>query len=204
MIINIGGTFGSGKSTIVQQIMSCYETIEKCYMNACQFIPGTEKFSLKEIGHDCFSKDIKKPLRVIGSYPSGGCDNLKFGKGSLDVIYKLIKSSHVPNRNIIYEGTIVNSVPKITELCNEGYPMTVIFIALSLEDCIKNILERREKLGIKKPFNTKETIKKYEAIKNRTKKLMRSGVNVYLLDRNETFQYCCLKLGISNRSSSNI
>lgn len=192
MIINIGGAFGSGKSTIVRQIISCYEIIETSYIN-----------NKKGIGYVCSSKDIEKPLRVMGLYSGpelysgGGCDNLKFGKGSLNITYNLIKLS--PYENIIYEGTIINSVPKLTELHNEGYPITVIFIELSLEDCIKSILERRERNLEKKPFNPKETIQKHTCIKNRIKKLKRLGVNVLVLNRSETFHYCCKEFGISKR-----
>lgn len=197
MIINISGTGGSGKSTIVRQIMSCYETIEIHHIENRK----------RPIGYNCFSTDNEKSLWVVGSYtsPCGGCDTLaSLGKnesmGMLDIIYRLIRSAHKPDRNVIYEGLLIGEdVRRCVELHTEGYPLIVLSIELPLEECMKSILERRKRKGkfdIPKPKNPKKTLQRYRSINNRMRRLTKAGINTQFLSRRDVFYFCCEEFGM--------
>ena len=80
MIVNIRGTSGSGKSTIVVRVCGLYDK------KTPHFLEGR-----KNPYYYVFEKEGHKPLAILGHYesPCGGCDTIYTGYTD---IFNLIKN----------------------------------------------------------------------------------------------------------------
>src|SRR5690554_107408 len=130
-IVNIRGTHGSGKSTVVREIIKMYDgTFESINEkgrpnNYCVKLPGT-----------------KKTLYVIGSYETacGGCDGIQPYADIWPRVEKFAALGHV-----LFEGALVSSSYGNIGRSSEAYGDQFIFAFMDtpLNTCINRIVERR-------------------------------------------------------------
>lgn len=150
MIINIGGTSGSGKSTIVRALIDD--------------APGS-KGEICEVGGKLIGHRINgygdKTLHIVGPYnkPTGGCDNIS----PLYNVFDIVKHEYGNSgnkHNVLFEGLLVSrSKGRLVDLWDHinRKDFYVYKLNTSLEDCIKSIEMRRMAKGNKKPVNSQRT-----------------------------------------------
>jgi len=199
MIINISGTGGSGKSHTVRSLMVCYDIREPL------LIEGRKRpwaYICKNLSRttDTVGGDNAKSLFVMGHYetPCGGCDTLAtfFSERYIDQIYETVRKVS-KDFNVIYEGLLIESdVRRRVELHQDGFPLTIISLDVSLEECLESTRKRRLAKGNDKPLNPKNTIERYKHAKRCMIRLKTAGVNVLHLDREAAFEKCLELLGL--------
>lgn len=190
MIINIRGTSGSGKSTIVRALMGQYN----------QTTRHKEDGRKQPIGYVCHNllKDVK-PLAIIGHYETacGGCDTIS----KMDHIFELVRASHTMGYHVVFEGLLISAdVNRTLALQTEGLPLRVVALdQVSIELCLSSVNERRlARLGPEKytPVKEKNTISKFTGVRNSMKRLVDAGVHVESCNRDDALAYIRQELSI--------
>ena len=161
MLIQIRGTSGSGKSFIVNKLMSKY-SFKPIYQNSLI------------MGYLC--EDLN--LFIVGKYTTacGGCDSIP----TQDEICRRIKVALKKGYNVLFEGLICSHIAKrYAELyfaCKKrGIPVKYIFLSTPLEVCRENINKRRAKVG-KPPVSAKNTEKDYISTHKSRENMITMGV----------------------------
>lgn len=177
MLIQIRGTSGSGKSFIVNRIMSKHS-----------FKPIREKGEI--IGYIC--KDLN--LFIVGKYTTacGGCDSVP----TQDEICRRIRIGLKRGYNVLFEGLICSHIAeryaKLYKDCTKrGISVTYIFLDTPLEKCRQNINKRRAKAG-KPPVTAKNTEKDYTSTHRSRENMLKMGVadsDMPVLSAKQTYQY---------------
>lgn len=152
LIVNIRGTGGSGKSTIVRAILDAF---------AAQPIRDAKG---KVRGYVC--PDIAGvPLYVLGPYltPCGGCDSI----ATQDEVCNLIRE-WAPKGNVLFEGLLISGLfSRYNGLDDELVEHHFIhgFLDTPLQRCIDQTLARRAARGNLKPFDPHKTLEpKFNAV----------------------------------------
>lgn len=164
MIISLRGTNGSGKSTIVREVMRLYwNRIEIQY-------PGRRK----PTGYVLRPRQVSgRNLFVPGHYEiaNGGVDTLP----DLPTAYDLIKKHHLLGMNVLYEGkNMSDGVTHILGIMQENKPaIHVALIDEPVKKCVAAVRERGHKIKV-------ETIEKLHAKSRRDcDALEKQGVTVF-------------------------
>lgn len=182
MIANIRGTSGSGKSTLVRRLMELYDTVEPIHI----------EYRARPFGYLC-GKEGLPYLYCVGSYetPCGGGDTIN----GLDVIYDAVRHYASQGANVIYEGLIIQS--DITRCVDTAakYPMIVIGLNTTLEECLQGIQARRDARGDTKPLNPANTISKLKTLPRQQARLTEAGVVFHMVNREEAFEICKKEFG---------
>jgi hypothetical protein len=168
-VINVRGTGGSGKSTLVKKIMERYERRDP------QFIPGRRR----PVSTICAGEG--STLYVPGHYdtPCGGCDTLK----TVDFTYQLVNDAADLGYSVLYEGIMVmDDVRRAVEL-SKRHQLTVIYLTTPIADCLRAIEERRAARGETEPLNPKNTEDRARRALSGLSRLRDAGVRVERLDR---------------------
>lgn len=162
-IINIRGTNGSGKSTVMTKMM--------------------KKFgSTPLIGQDgkvwAYQVHFEPEFYILGRYdtPTGGCDVISTMNEVEAGIRRLANKGHV-----LFEGIIISTLAGRWVKLAESMPNAkFIFATLdtALETCIAQVKKRRKETGNNKPFDPKNLIAKYRAVKGAHKNLKKAGLDV--------------------------
>ena len=180
MIINIRGTGGSGKSTVVTRIMGLYKTRVPIFREGRK---RPIQYLLEAPG--------KKRLLVPGHYEiaCGGCDTLK----TLSDVFELITDANDRGYNVLCEGIMLADDVLRTVPLSKTADFRVILLTTPVEDCIAAIRSRREDKAsaagkIAEPLNEKNTRNRYESHKRICGRLQDAGVKVSRLDREAAFQ----------------
>lgn len=166
MIIQIRGTSGSGKTTVMRTVMRGL----------------VEDDSTLD---QCFISNRKKPIAyrhrgtntlILGHYEStcGGCDNV----GSAAKVYDLIQSHYNSSYNILCEGLLLSEDTKWTKSLFDTYGngLQVYFLTTSLEDCLRRVRNRRLEAGNDKSLDPTNTTNRVAVIERARKKLVEYGV----------------------------
>lgn len=146
MIINIRGTSGAGKTTIIRELM--------------------EEFGHEEVWGARKQTGILinwiEPIYVVGRYDNvcGGCDTIKTQDEIRRRITTLMKKGHV-----LYEGlTISNGYAKnLAHHRRHKQNFAFAFLDTPLRTCISRVKKRRKAAGNTKEFNTENTEKLFWA-----------------------------------------
>jgi ABC-type dipeptide/oligopeptide/nickel transport system ATPase component len=183
MIINLRGTNGSGKSTIVRQVMSHFD------MNPSRAIGRRQP-----IGY--FSSNTDKPkLWVVGHYETdcGGCDTIT----SLDDVYSEIVKAKQEGYNVLYEGIMASGeFRRCVQLHKQTHDVVVIALDIPISTCISAILERREQSGrLYKPFNAERTTRRMREVRSMMEHLKINNVPASWMKREEALELCLKELG---------
>lgn len=167
MIIGIKGTSGSGKSTIVRQVVERYGVEEPIHVEG-------RKQPFYTIHH---SDKLSRSLVTLGHYntPCGGCDTIS----KQATIFELIREHHAAGRDVLFEGLLVSGeVTNTAQLHKDGLPLEIIGLDVPVDLCIDSVNQRRwakfpDKPGVK-PDNT---VAKHRGVRLAIKRLQAEGVS---------------------------
>ena len=181
MIINLRGTSGSGKSTIVKSVISC----------------GLgDPIAIRVLGRKQPIGYYVAPQRgptlfIPGHYetPCGGCDTLD----TLDQVYDLVKQEADNGCNVLYEGVMASGESRRCIELSQNRDIQVIALTTPIQDCINAIIERRAARNREvpsMPFNPQRTIRRADEVKRMMKHLRNAGVKIEWMSREEALKYC--------------
>lgn len=199
MIVNIRGGSGSGKSTVVREIMEHYP------MRVPRFVEGRKRPLWYDLYDDADADPDERPdLRVLGHYeaPCGGCDTISKNPSDPDekamaFIHRLVREADDEGINVLYEGVILTTIlGGLPELYKEGRPVVVVNLTSDLETCLLGISERRaakegdcdrERIAFIRSGLTETTVKnnigKLKSAMKTATQLRNLGVKVFDCDR---------------------
>lgn len=168
MIVNVRGTHGTGKTTVVRRVMEHYPKRKAVFLPEGRRLP---------IGYICKRKG-SRPLFVPGSYEhpiTGGCDNIP----KVDLIYGQIRKYAKRGFDVLYEGIVAqHSTPNIMQMHERGMDVHVVVLDLPIKKALKGVKSRRKKRGETKPFNPLNTEKEGRDIISSSERLRDAGVPV--------------------------
>lgn len=159
IVIQIRGTSGSGKTTVMKQLMKNYRWLE-------MRIDGRKKPL-----YYYHNKDIA----ILGHYESvcGGCDNI----GSAGKVYDVIQK--IDTAIVLCEGLLLSEDVKWTlKLREEGHIVLPIFLTTPPDECVARVIDRRKEAGNEKEFNTANTLNRVGVIERAYTKLKEAGFTV--------------------------
>lgn len=151
MIVNLRGTHGSGKSTVVRRILDRYEAQPE----------GQDKKG-KPMGY-VISLSNGSKLHVVGSYKNdcGGCDGIQ----PYSEIWPRVVA-YAARGHVLFEGALVSSsygnIGRDSEVYGECFVFA--FMDTPLEVCLERIRQRRLARGNDKPVDRRNTENKYNSI----------------------------------------
>ncbi len=163
MIINIRGTSGSGKSTVMRRVMS-EMTLQP------HSVPGRRN----PLFYTARYRDRR--VAVLGHYESecGGCDTIN----SYSTLTQLIRDLTAKGESILMEGLLLSEDTKQT-LSLGVEDLRVLFLTTPIERCLDNVKRRRLARGNNKPFNPTNTSRRVTTILRAREKLESAGVSCY-------------------------
>lgn len=175
MIINVRGTHGSGKSTLVRAIME-------------QHYDSSEVIRTSSTGmaHSYLCRSEKYvDLVVHGNYApgvGGGCDHLKTGTNIFDPLLEMVAR----RQNVLYEGVVAqHSVPKLLDMRVLDQDVHVIALTTPIDVCYESVVERKRRRGDFSIPSRVNIEKESQAVASAIKRLRKLGVTVYERDRQE-------------------
>lgn len=196
--INIRGTGGSGKSTLVQKIMKLYRNSEVVH------VEGRKQPLFSQHWDTSVVSDV---LRVPGHYNTacGGCDTIK----TPDQVYSILNEAIDHTHHVLFEGIMVmDDVRRAVELdkrlkaetspTRAGGRLHVIALTTPIEECLTAIRNRRTARGETKPLNEKNTRQRYERCLRGLTRLRDAGVAVEKLDRDAAYARVKELLGLDD------
>ncbi len=169
-IIQVRGTSGSGKSTVMAEVI---EELEKQHEKINNLITGRKKPLYYQ-----FEKHPQKVI-VLGHYEAacGGCDTIGSAKAVFDLILSLSGSNQ--DTTILCEGLLLSEDTKWTlQLRENGHKVKVLFLTTLLPDCLSRIISRRAKVGNDKPLNPDNTSNRFKVVERAYYKLQDAGIEV--------------------------
>lgn len=183
MIIQLRGTNGSGKSTIVREVMSHFK-MQKHFR-------GTRR---QPIGYSSTGID-KRKLWVVGHYETdcGGCDTIT----SLDDVYSEVDHAWNAGYNVLYEGIMASGeYRRCVNLHKQTKDVYVLALDVPVEVCIPAIIQRREQNGKNlKPFVPDRTIRRAKEVRSMMEHLKINHVPSRWVTREEALEICLRELG---------
>jgi uridine kinase len=152
MIIQIRGTSGSGKTTVMRKVMEGFS-----------WTPQYADNRRKPLYYTCGE------MAVLGHYDAtcGGCDNV----GSARQVFDVLKAIEQPI--ILCEGLLLSEDVKWATQMED---LRVIFLTTSLDECLRRVRARREAAGNEKPFNEYNTTNRVGVIERARERLIAAGI----------------------------
>jgi hypothetical protein len=176
MIINVSGTHGSGKSTLVGMIKDLFEVADPI-----QYSPPKKK----PYGYLCRGGEHGlQETYILGSYetPTGGCDTIS----KVEDMYETIRINAF-DRHVLFEGILAqHSTSRYLEVAKQFKTVSIV-LATPVDVAIASVMERRAERGNDKEFNPSNVHKEWKAVESRRKRLVEAGLEVHLLDREPAF-----------------
>lgn len=186
MIINIRGTSGSGKSTIVRNIMAQYETRLRVM----------RKDRKQPFGYICNRAGEGRSLAVIGHYETacGGCDTIN----KMDDIFAAVRISATAGHDVLFEGLLIAAdVNRVFQLRNVGDELKVYGLTTDIDTCIASVNERRQARNPDlPPVKTKNTISKHRGVIKSMDRLKRLSVDAAWGTRDEVYEWVLEDFGL--------
>lgn len=150
MIINIRGTHGSGKSTVVKTLLSRYPNEQ---------IKGPKK----PLGYRVAVPFLDRPVMVVGPYETacGGCDAIQ----PYSLIWPRV-DEYAEVGHVLFEGALVSTNYGTIGEASEKYGDDFVFAFLNtpLQVCLDRVKARREARGNLKPLDPYQTTWKHKGI----------------------------------------
>lgn len=188
-IINIRGTSGSGKTTVVKRVFA--------HLDSPVYV------TREGGGRNRVAGVICGRLFAVGKYDQacGGADSLSWS-GSAEFITELLKDYKNQEYNVLLEGLMVSTwgTDRLVKLHSE-LGMKIIQLTTPIEDCLALVQARRDERAKEKdktlpPFNPRNTIKKYEDVVRGGKRLVNRGMPVEFLGREAAYLRVCELLAL--------
>lgn len=176
MIIQIRGTSGSGKSTIVRRTMDRYPMREPIH-------EGRRK---QPWGYRLSGAGVR-PLYIPGHYEieCGGMDTLPRLSEALP---QVLVEHERGGRDVLMEGLLASE--DVKQLTSLGWAssdlrekLVVIHLTTPIEECLAAIRERRARRGNSNPLSEKNTRNRVAVIVRACERLRAAGVRVEDHDR---------------------
>jgi shikimate kinase len=161
LIYNLRGTHGSGKSTIVQQLLNKHPSTP--------LGPGK-----RPLGYEIRVEGLLRPLYAVGPYATacGGCDAIQPYDTIWPRVLEYAKKGHV-----IFEGALISvSVGSIGLAMAARKDCVVLYLDTPIEVCLERIQARRAKKGDLRPLDPKNTISKHISTERTKPKMEALGV----------------------------
>ena len=162
VVINIRGTNGSGKTTVMKQMINMFGNTpllrkEKVWAYQCHFEPR---------------------YFVLGRYEKelDGCDTIPTLGHVSEGVARLSEKG-----NVLFEGILVSIVTKPWVELAESLPgCRFVFATLDTpsELCVERVRERRRKMGESGSWNPKNLLVKHEAVMHAHSLLKDAGMDV--------------------------
>lgn len=193
MIINLRGTSGSGKSSVVRRVMG------RCGYRTPHYVDGRKQ----PLGYLCgpMSSSLDDPypdMYVIGHYetPCGGADTISV-PGAMDAVYEMAREAHADGRHCVFEGLLSScDTRRGIQLVKDGIPFLVIALDTTIEVCLASVQERRTAKGNMEPLNPKNTVSKEKNIRTAMRNLQAAGVDARWCTREEAYHLVMKELGL--------
>lgn len=153
MIIQVRGTSGSGKTTVVQRVMAAY----------AEQAPWEVGTPWKPVYVDGRKKPLyyqgRNGVVVLGHYETacGGCDTVGSAPKVFDLICNLPKSRYVVSEGLLWS----EDVKWTKELVARGNSVLAIFLATPPELCLERVQQRQKEKG-KPPADAARVKRKLE------------------------------------------
>ena len=190
MIINIRGTSGTGKSTLVTNLMDKYETVgtKQDYVLGKRDTIGP-RTKMKTVGYT-----LENKVHIVGRYETkcGGCDTIK----TQDQVFQLVvdAANNVKHDHVIFEGLLTcNSYGRWKELA-EQQPFFFLFLDTPIEVCLDAVIVRRMERGKtrQEAEPDERTIynltRMYDTNQKNYGKCMQDGLNAAMVNRQEAWK----------------
>lgn len=167
MIINIRGTSGSGKSTIVRKLLDNFPHTP-VWDNSSK--PKVLGYQLDDLGG--------RRVRIVGKYetPCGGCDGIK----TQDEVEQRVRDWHELGYDVLFEGLLISHIygrwAKLAKDVGTGN-MLFAFLDTPLEVCLERVKARRVARGNDTPFNETNTRQKWADARRVCAKAKADGLN---------------------------
>ncbi len=174
VVLTIQGTNGSGKSTVVRQLMNRV---------------GIKRHLKDERGRTwAYRLVTKTPMFVLGRYETacGGCDTIPTLDEAFHRVNKLAAMG-----SVIFEGLLIGSSPRRLLSMVASMPNhKVIFAGIDtpLARCIKRVEKRRHAKGNDKPLNPANLEAKYKGVKRTQEILKEHGMDVRSLPHKDALK----------------
>ena len=160
-VINIRGTSGSGKTTIVRNILN--------HGKWHSFKDSNNKI------RGYFSPDLH--WAIIGSYENdcGGCDTIKHQVEVEELVEKFVDHQY----NVLFEGLLLSTISQrwidFSRRLSPKANVLFCYLTTPIEECVNRVKARRLSKGNTKEFNTKNTVDRVKAIESTYQKLTAAG-----------------------------
>lgn len=194
--IQIHGTSGAGKTTLMRRIMDDAAETEADlpipYIVHSWTDKKTQKLKTKTFQLGCYyvlsALHAQTPFLVAGSYSAtcGGLDSLS-APGIADTFYPELKKIADAGHTILMEGLIQMSMGRALDLVASGYEVKAFFLSTPLDECLRRIDERRAAAGKGPLENHENTVTKFNDKPRIMKKLQEGGVSCNSVSCDEAF-----------------
>jgi len=170
-IVNIRGTNGSGKTTVVRAIMNRWPTTVVETVETTRSVrPRVYK-----------TETPAGPVFIFGSYEAecGGCDTIKHCANDLPILIR----KYAEKGNVLFEGLLISGFystigESLAEQERSGKTVIFAFMDTPVEVCISRTERRRALRGETKPLNSKNLIEKHKAIETVKRRITSLGHTV--------------------------
>jgi hypothetical protein len=190
-IVNLRGTSGAGKSTVVHTLLKNYPH---------EVVQYTGKRGTKPLVYRVGVGGLERSLFVFGAYHTqcGGCDGIT---DYAEVVPELLRM-YAPQGEVLFEGLLISGgfgrVGEGMVVAAKAFAHEAIFalldtpLALSLE----RIAARRAAKGKLEPLNPLNTEMKYKAAHASHAKLLREGHDARLISHKTPFRSTMALFGV--------
>ena len=185
-IVSLRGTSGSGKSTVVHQILQRWpHELLDCDAKGR---PRNYRVTLPN----------GESLYIIGRYTTqcGGCDGIQ---PYSDIVKRIAK--YAPKGHVLFEGLLISSgygsIGKFSERYREDFVFA--FMDTPLKVCLQRIQKRRKAKGNTKPLNPYNTELKHKVMWKSVKVIGDLGRRCVIIDHQKAFSQVMKLYGIRVR-----
>lgn len=187
MIIQIRGTGGSGKSTVVRRTMELYPN------KTANHVTNRSRPISYNLWKD--NGDSRYLLFVPGHYetPTGGCDTIK----TPDEVFTLVTDAADNGMDVLFEGIMIGDDVRRMVETSRKYPSLVIALNTPLPECLAGIQSRRDIRGDDRPLNPKNTESRANRLRtSMIPRLKDAGVECKWMNREEAFEEVKRRFGL--------
>lgn len=182
MIISLRGTSGSGKTTVVREILK-----QRSPVTVVERSIGIRQN--KPLVYAAYGSI--PPIYIFGSYETvcGGCDTINDYKNVVpDLLTKYVSQGHVLFESLLISGTYGAIGQRMSELGLAGHETVCAFLDTPLDVCLQRIGDRRKMRGDDRQLNPKNTIQKFSHIDGTKKRCIDHGLRVVDIDYRDPVQ----------------
>jgi hypothetical protein len=184
MLIDLRGTSGAGKSTVVRALMA-----------QCSHKPIYGALGLRLPEAYALTLPQCAPVFVMGPYttPCGGCDRIL----PFALVPQLIER-YAQRGHLIFEGLLMSTCYGEIGRLMETHNSAVMFRDTPLRVCIERVKARRRAAGNLRPFNPKPLAQKYVTITRLKDKFGARAMSVSDSDAVATIMRLLLDKGVNH------